>query len=105
MQFRNFESSSAPEHKKWLVEITSEPNEEKKGPDLKFARTFWTHLDDPQYEAWQDRMVRGLVRDIASVGIETRDQVFQDLKSIQSELAARVEEAVENRLFQSKNHL
>ncbi|KAM0462112.1 hypothetical protein ACHAO4_001306 [Trichoderma viride] len=105
MQFRHFESSSTPEHKEWLAEMASEPNERKEELDLKFARTFWTHLDDPHYEGWQDRMVRSLGRDIASVEMETRDQVFQVLKKIHSELAARVEEKVEERLAQAKSRL
>ncbi|EAQ87377.1 hypothetical protein CHGG_03996 [Chaetomium globosum CBS 148.51] len=89
------ESRSTPEHQRWLEEVMATPAEEQREVDLKFARTFWTHLDDPLYPGWQDRMVRSLGRDLANVKGETREEVFGVLGIIGEDLEARVREHVD----------
>ncbi|KAK0725955.1 catalase-like domain-containing protein [Lasiosphaeris hirsuta] len=94
MQFRKLGSPSTPEHEQWVAEVMSEPAEKAAELDLKFARTFWTHLDDAKYEGWQGRMVTSLGRDIAGVEEGTREQVYQVLGEIHVELASRVSQEV-----------
>jgi len=95
MRFHTLESCSTPKHKEWVTEIMSEPVQKLSELDFKFARTFWTHLDNSKYEGWQDRMVRSLGRDIAGAQRETREEVFQVLGKIHDELATKVKEQVE----------
>ena len=100
-----FESRSTPEHRKWLDEMMSMPAEKQKEVDLKFARTFWSHLVDPLYEGWQERMVRSLGRDLANVKGETREKVFGVLGIIGEDLEVRVREHVEKVLGDVKGKL
>jgi catalase len=85
----------------------SVPAEKQREVDLKFARTFWSHLDDndPKYEGWRDRMVRSLGRDLANVKGETREKVFGVLGVIGEDLEARVREHVDKVLGDVKGKL
>lgn len=100
-------SRSSPEHQRWLDEMMSMPEEKQREVDLKFARTFWSHLedDDPRYKGWQDRMVRSLGRDLANVKGDTREKVFGVLGIIGEDLEARVREHVDKMLGDVKGKL
>lgn len=89
------ESRSTPEHEQWLNKVMSASADELRELDLKFARTFWTHLDGPEYPGWQDRMVTSLGRDLANVKKETRQDVFRVLGEIHCDLSAKVKQYVE----------
>lgn len=86
---------TTPEHQAWAARVTSEPFLQLSEVDFKFARTFWTHLDDSIYNGWQDRMVRALGRDIAGTKKKTREDVFEVLGKIHKELSERVQQEVE----------
>ncbi|KAI1136539.1 catalase-like domain-containing protein [Hypoxylon sp. FL0543] len=83
-------------HFEWAApnSATSRPFLPLSEVDFKFARTFWTHLDDPRYEGWQERMVRALGRDISGAKEETRKSVFDVFAKIDKELSERVQQEV-----------
>ncbi|CAI7614023.1 unnamed protein product [Penicillium glandicola] len=79
----------------WLEALKNKPMDRIEEVDYIFPRTFWTHLDDPQYEGWQDKMVSNLSISIAQATKDVRTRVYQTLHLVHADLAIQVQEATE----------
>lgn len=63
--------------------------------DYKFARTFWTHLDDPAYEGWQEKMVSNLAKSISQADKPIRENVYSVFRLVDPDLSSRARHAAE----------
>ncbi|KAE8377795.1 catalase-like domain-containing protein [Aspergillus bertholletiae] len=79
----------------WHDELKNRPMDRIEEVDYIFPCTFWTHLDDPQYEGWQDKMVSNLAISIAQATRDVRKRVYQTFNLVHVDLATRVQEATE----------
>lgn len=80
----------------WLDALITQPLDSIGEVNCVFPRTFWTHLDDPQYEGWQDKMVSNLSISIAQAPSDIRQRVYKVFRLVHTDLAIRVQETTEN---------
>jgi catalase len=63
--------------------------------DYKFPRTFWTHLEEPAYEGWQEKMVFNLANSLSQTDKIIRERVYKVFELVHSDLSKRVRDATE----------
>jgi len=91
-------SERALEHNTWIAKVSTEPFVAISEVDYIFPRTFWTHLNDPQYPGWQQKMIRNLSKSVASARKEIREKVYNTFRLVHPEFAILVREATERRV-------